>query len=346
MIGQCYGQLPDGRNVELYRFGTSELEVSIITYGARIVSLRAPDRDGVLEEVVLSYASLEDYVLDMSYLGALIGRYANRISNARFPLGGYHYELTKNDGEHSLHGGAYGFDKRLWQASAIGDTLRLYYYSAAGEEGFPGGLHVSVSYTISCNELRIVYRAIPDQETIVNLTNHMYFNLCPDRTQQIGGHELRLSAHSYTPVTPTLIPTGEIRHVRDSPFDFRKRTAIGERIGDAHEQLRFADGYDHNWILDEKMGELRSVAEVYEPRSGRRMEVITTEPGMQFYSGNQLARVPPDTGATGYGYRCGFCLETQHFPDSPNQPHFPSTRIAAGQTYWSSTAYRFCRVLL
>lgn len=341
MIAQHYGRLPDGRSVELYRFGTSALEVSVITYGGRIVSLCTPDRHGLPGEVVLGYESLEQYLSDRSYLGALIGRYANRIAGARFRLDGHEYELARNDGENSLHGGRRGFDKRLWQAQVRGEALQLDYDSAAGEEGFPGSLHVSVAYTVSGNELHIDYAALSDRDTVVNLTNHTYFNLSSDPTQQVLNHELILHAGMYTPVSPSLIPTGEIRPVRDSPFDFRRRAPIGARIGDADEQVCIAGGYDHNWTVDGEMGVLRPAAEVYEPGSGRYMEVMTTEPGVQFYSGNQLAMPSPETGPSGHGYRCGFCLETQHFPDSPNHCRFPSTRLQAGESYRTSTVYRF-----
>jgi aldose 1-epimerase len=341
MRAQHYGRLAGGRSVELYRLGTPELELGVITYGGRIVSLRTPDRSGLPGDVVLGYGSLQGYLDDTSYHGALIGRYANRIANALFALGGRRYELAKNDGEHSLHGGTCGFDKRLWQAKAHGESLELYYRSAPGEEGFPGGLDVSVLYTVCRNELRIDYSARADAETVVNLTNHMYFNLTAHFARQIVEHELVLQAHSYTPVTATLVPTGELRDVRHSPFDFRQRAAIGGRIDADHEQLRFAGGYDHNWILFERRGTLDLAAAVYEPSSGRRMEVMTSEPGVQFYSGNQLSQPAPETGRAGHGFRCGFCLETQHFPDSPNHSNFPSTRLAAGRTYTSSTVYRF-----
>jgi aldose 1-epimerase len=307
------------------------VEAVVITYGATLVSLKVPDRAGKSADVVLGYDTVEGYEQGKSYFGGTIGRYGNRIARGEFALDGTAFHLPKNDGPNSLHGGTVGFNKRIWtgvdRSRSDAEVLELSYTSADGEEGYPGTLKVKVTYTLPAetDELRIDYEARTDKDTVINLTNHSYFNLSGDTTKEIVDHQLLLRAPQFTPVDATLIPTGELRAVRGTPFDFTKLTAIGARIDQDDEQLKFGKGYDHNWVLEkpQKAG-LQLAAEVFEPASGRVLEVLTTEPGIQFYSGNFLDGTAKGKGGQLYAHRTGLCLETQHFPDSPNHPGFPS----------------------
>jgi aldose 1-epimerase len=336
----------DGKSVFLYTLKNHNgIEATLTNYGATLVSLKVPDRHGKFADVVLGYDDLDSYARGHSYFGATVGRYGNRIGNARFTLNGVTYHLAKNDGPNSLHGGTKGFNKVVWEghdvtASGV-PAVQFTYVSKDGEEGYPGNLTAKVTYTLTdSNELKLEYDVTTDRDTVQNLTHHSYFNLS-GAGHEILGHELQLNADRFTPVDATLIPTGELASVEGTPFDFRRSTAIGARIGQANEQLQRGNGYDHNWVLNGASGSLRSVALVYEPLSGRTLEVFTTEPGMQFYSGNFLDGSEHGKRGIAYAYRTGFCLETQHFPDSPNHPQFPSTTLRAGQHYYSTTIYKF-----
>jgi aldose 1-epimerase len=338
---QAWGKLPDGTPVELYTLSNANgMKAVISTYGGAVVSLTAPDRNGKYADVALGMENLEGYLKPVPYFGALIGRYGNRIGHAQFALDGKPYHLAKNDGDNTLHGGDRGFDKRVWTAREAGGGLELTYVSKDGEEGYPGTLSAKVLYTVTPqNELRIEYTATTDRNTVANLTNHTYFNLAGAGEGDILGHEVTIHADRFTPVDKGLIPTGELRVVKGTPFDFTKSTAIGARIGQADEQLQFGKGYDHNWVLNGSG--MRTVAEVYEPKSGRVMDVSTDQPGLQFYTGNFLDGTIRGKGGKVYGNRGAFCMETQHFPDSPNQPKFPTTELKPGQTYHTVTVYKF-----
>jgi aldose 1-epimerase len=341
MNHQPYGTTPDGAAVELYTLSTAHgMRAEIITYGGAVVRLTAPDRHGKFADIVLGMDNLDGYRSEPNYFGALIGRYGNRIGHAGFTLEGKPYHLPKNDGENTLHGGLRGFDKRVWKARAAGGGLELTYTSADGEEGFPGKLTATVVYTLTDqNELKIDYSATTDKPTVVNLTNHSYFNLAGEGT--VLKHEVTILANRFTPVDSGLIPTGELQPVAGTPFDFTKSTAIGARIDAKDQQIQFGRGYDHNWVLNSGGGAMAKAAEVYEPTSGRVMEVWTTEPGLQFYTGNFLDGKVIGKGGTAYPFRGAFCMETQHFPDSPNKPKFPSTELKPGQTYHTTTIYKF-----
>jgi aldose 1-epimerase len=343
-----FGKTKDGDTVYRYVLTNDKgVEAVVISYGAALVSLKAPDRTGKRADIVLGYENLDGYEQDKSFFGATIGRYGNRIAGGQFALDGTVFHLPKNDGPNSLHGGSPGFNKQIWigvdRSRKNAQVLELSYTSADGEEGYPGTLKVQVTYTLpaEANELQIAYSATTDKETVVNLTNHSYFNLSGVAGQDILNHQLLLHALEFTPVDATLIPTGELRAVRGTPFDFTTATAIGARINQDDQQLKFGKGYDHNWVLQRKdKGGLQLAAEVFEPTSGRVLEVLTTEPGIQFYSGNFLDGTARGRGGQLYGHRTGFCLETQHFPDSPNHPNFPSTVLKPGQTYRSTTVFR------
>lgn len=343
----AFGRLPDGRPVESFTLtNAGGVEVRVISYGAIIVSVRVPDRDGRLDDVVLGHDDLQGYLDKPAYLGALIGRYGNRIAGGRFSLDGKTYSLVTNNGPNHLHGGTRGFDKVLWKtepfekAGAAG--LVFSRVSPDGEEGYPGRLDVRVTYTLNDrNELSFEYVATTDKPTIVNLTQHSYFNLAGDGKRDILGHELTIEADRYTPVDKTLIPTGVLAPVAGTPFDFRKPAAIGARIGADHEQIRHGGGYDHNYVLNRSGGALALAARVYEPTTGRTMDIATTEPGVQFYSGNFLDGSIKGKAGRAYAHRYGFCLETQHYPDSPNKPAFPSTVVRPGTEYRSKTVLTF-----
>jgi aldose 1-epimerase len=346
MSKQPYGKMPDGTQVDVYTLtGSGGMEARIITYGGVVVSVMTPDREGKRGDVVLGMDSLDGYRSQTAYLGALIGRYGNRIGHGQFPLEGRTYNLPKNNGDNTLHGGTQGFDKRVWQAreasGAEGPALELTYISRDGEEGFPGTLTARALYTVTArNELKIDYTATTDKPTVVNLTNHSYWNLSGAGEGDILGHQVIINASRFTPTDAGLIPTGELRPVAGTPFDFRRSTAIGARIDRPDDQLKYGSGYDQNFVLDKGSGGLTKAAEVYDPKSGRAMEVWTTEPSVQFYTGNHLNGIDGKGGKV-YNARGALCLETQHSPDSPNKPAFPSTELKPGATYRSTTVYRF-----
>ena len=336
---ESFGKMPDGTAVEIYTLKNSALEARITTYGGTVVSLKTADRQGKVDDIVLGFDSLDGYLQKNDpFFGAIIGRYANRIAHAEFSLGGKKYSVPKNDGENSLHGGTRGFDKVVWQAKPIADGVEFTYVSKDGDQGYPGTLTATVRYTLRGNELHIEYSATTDKDTVVNLTNHSYFNLAG--TGDILGHQLKINASRYTPVDATLIPTGELAPVQGTPFDFRKSTAIGQRIGGSDEQLKRGRGYDHNWVLDND-AKFAEAAEVYEPTTGRVQTVFSDQPGIQFYSGNFLDGTVKGKQGKMYAHRSGLCLETQHFPDSPNHPKFPSTELKPGRRYHTVTVFRF-----
>ena len=343
MMKETYGKLPDGTAVDLYTLANrSGMEVKITNYGGIIVSIKTPDRNGKMGDVVLGYDNLDGYVTKNPFFGCLVGRYGNRIGKARFSLSGVEYKLASNNGQNHLDGGLKGSDKQVWQARALDDAtgLELKYLSRDGEEGYPGNLSVTVTYTLGDdNSLKIDYLATTDKETVLNLTNHSYFNLAGEG--DILGHEMMIDADRFTPVDSELITTGELRAVAGTPFDFLKPTPIGARIDADDEQIVFGNGYDHNFVLNHKPGEMGLVARVYEPKTGRQMEVSTTEPGVQFYTGNFLDGSIRGKSGRIVERRSGFCLETQHFPDSPNKPQFPSPVLKPGETYRTSTSFRF-----
>jgi len=340
-----FGTAGDGAAVDLYTLtNKAGVEAKISTYGATLVSLKEPDRTGKLANVVLGFDSVDNYVKGVPFYGATIGRYGNRIALGKFTLDAKSYQLPTNDGPNSLHGGVKGFDKRLWKAQAVPgkNAVKLTYVSADGEEGYPGVLTVHVTYTLqNDNALRITYDATTTKPTVVNLTNHSYFNLSGNPETPITGEVLKINADAFTPVSSTLIPTGELKPVAGTPFDFRVATEIGARIGADDEQLKFGKGYDHNWALNKaKAGTMTSAAVLSDPVSGRVMEVKTTEPGLQFYSGNFMDGKPAG-GGTVYQHRTGLCLETQHFPDAPNHANFASTVLRPGQKYHTETVLMF-----
>jgi aldose 1-epimerase len=344
---ESFGQTPGGQPVDIYTLtNTHGSEAKITTYGGILTSLRVPDRDGKLDDVVLGFDNLDAYLKGHPWFGALIGRYGNRIAKGRFTLNGVEYKLATNNGDNHLHGGVKGFDKVVWNAKPLkvpnGVALELTYLSKDGEEGYPGNLSVKVVYTLTnANELKLDYSATTDKDTIVNLTNHAYFNLAGAGSGDILNHRLYINASRFTPIDSGSIPTGELRSVRGTPFDFTRLTAIGARINADDEQLKFGSGYDHNFVLNGTMGVMRLAARVYEPSSGRVLEVLTTEPGLQFYSGNFLDGTLTGKGGKVYQHRYGFCLESQHFPDSPNKSNFPSTVLRKGARYHTMTIYRF-----
>ena len=343
---QAFGTVPEGP-VDLYTMTNSRgMEVRAMNYGGIIVSLRVPDKKGVLADLVLGFDTLDAYLNNMPYFGAIIGRCANRIAKGKFALDGVEYRLARNNGMNSLHGGLKGFDKVLWYGEQFennhGIGVVFTYTSKDGEEGYPGNLKATVTYTLTDqSELQIEYEATPDKATPVNLTNHSYFNLAGEGNGDILKHELMLDADRFTLVDSTLIPTGELRSVARTPFDFTKPTAIGARIDANNEQLAIAHGFDHNFVLNRKSSQLALAGRVHEPQTGRVQEVYTTEPGVQFYTGNFLDGTIIGKHGHAYNKHAGFCLETQHFPDAPNHPNFPSTILKPGQTYHSRTVYKF-----
>jgi aldose 1-epimerase len=343
-----WGVLPDGRPATLYTLkNAAGMEVRISNYGGIITHWTAPDRTGKYADIALGYDSLSGYLAATPYFGAIIGRYGNRIAKGRFALEGKTYRLAVNNIGNHLHGGLKGFDKVLWAAESMekDGALKLSYSSPDGEEGYPGRLEVEVVYTLmQDNALKISYKATTDKTTVVNLTNHAYFNLSADPARDILSHELQLNAARFLPVDKTLIPTGELRPAAGTPFDFTSRQTIGARIETKNdEQLAFGGGYDHCWILNRAAGDaaLASAGVLFDPSSGRRLEVLTTEPAIQFYSGNFLDASITGKGGVVYRRRSGLCLETQHYPDSPNQPAFPTTVLKPGETYLTETVYRF-----
>ena len=348
MKKQPFGKTSDDRAVDLYTLTNKNgMEVAITNFGGIVVALKVPDRNGKLDDVVLGYDGLEGYLSNPAFLGAIIGRYCNRIAHGTFTLHGISYKLPKNDGDNTIHGGPDGFNKRLWKAKDVStgnvQALELTYVSLDGEEGFPGNLSVQVVYTLTDeNELRIAYSAATDKDTVLNLTNHSYFNLAGQGNGDILEQQLMIRGDRITPVDATLIPTGELRPVKGTPFDFTHSTAIGARINQDDPQLKLGHGYDHNWVLNSSGKETPALAaEAYEPKSGRVLQVLTTEPGLQFYTGNFLDGTIHGKGGKVYNRRYAFCLETQHFPDSPNHPVFPSTELKAGQKYSSTTIFKF-----
>lgn len=351
MKKELFGKIPGGRDVYLYTLKNKHgMEAKIANYGGIVVSLLVPDKSGKFDDIVLGYDSLAQYITSNGpYFGALIGRYGNRIGKGKFTLNGKQYQLATNNGPNHLHGGLKGFDKVFWEvdeaANADGRTLALKYTSKDGEEGYPGTLSVKVLYSLTDdNALRIEYSATTDQPTVLNLTHHSYFNLAGAGNGDILSHELTINADKFTPIDDGLIPTGELRDVNGTPMDFRTSAVIGARVSDKDKQLISGKGYDHNWVLNRTAGSATgfvAAAKVYEKTSGRVMEVWTTEPGLQFYCGNFLDGTNIGKRGKKYNYRYGFCLETQHFPDSPNKPGFPSTVLNPGVEFKSTTAYAF-----
>lgn len=344
---EAFGKTPDGTTVALYTLTSGKgMEVKIATYGGIVVSIKTPDRNGQIEDIVLGFDKLEPYLKGHPYFGAITGRYANRIAKGRFSLGGVEYKLATNNGENHLHGGVRGFDKRVWEAKPLnlpnGVSVELKYLSQDGEEGYPGNLSSRVLYTLTNdNQLRIDYDATSDKDTVLNLTNHSYFNLAGQGKEDILNHQLMLNADRFTPTDAGSIPTGELRPVAGTPFDFRKLTVIGARIDQNEQQLILGKGYDHNWVLNGQMGTLSQAAKVLESKTGRVLEVWTTEPGVQFYTANYLDGTLTGKGGRVYQRRYGLCLETQHYPDSPNKPTFPTTVLKKGARYRSTTVFKF-----
>ena len=345
VTSEPFGKTPDGTAVSIYTLINSKgVEARIMTYGGIVVSLKVPDKTGTLGDIVLGYDNLADYIKASPYFGCLVGRYGNRIAKGKFTLNGAEYSLATNNIGNHLHGGLKGFDKVVWTAKVLTNktdaTLELKYVSANGEEGYPGKLSVTAVYSVTeKNELRLDFSAKTDKATVCNLTHHSYFNLAGKG--DVLSHNVMMSAETFTPVDCTLIPTGELKPVAGTPFDFRKSTAIGARIKADDEQLKFGGGYDHNWVFNKPVGKLTSLATVREATTGRIMEVLSTEPGLQFYSGNFLDGTLVGKGGVTYQHRTGFCMEPQHYPDSPNKPAFPSTVLLPGKEYRNTIIYRF-----
>lgn len=344
VVKSAFGKTEDGQAVDLYTLTNANgMKAKITTYGGIITELDVPDRDGKLEDVVLGFDNLDGYLKGHPYFGAIVGRVANRIAKGKFMLDGKEYSVPVNNGPNALHGGIKGFDKKVWKAETISSPdavgLRLSYTSADGEEGYPGELKATVTYTLTNqNELKIDYAATTNKATPVNLTNHSYFNLAGPASGPIGDHELTLMADKYTPTDDTLIPTGAIKDVKGTPLDFTKPATIGSRLGELKGD---PGGYDHNFVINKTDRFPALAARVYEPKSGRIMEVLTTEPGVQFYTGNFLDGTVKGKGGTVYKKNQGFCLECQHYPDSVNHPDFPSVILKPGNTYKQTTIYKF-----
>jgi aldose 1-epimerase len=344
-----FGTMPDGREVKMYTLTNNQgMSMNVINYGGIIVSLNVPDKNGKIEDVVLGYDSLSHYIRNNPYFGALIGRYGNRIAKGKFSLDGKSYQLPTNNGPNHLHGGFNGFDKVFWNIEPIdttaGNALRLTYQSKDGEEGYPGNLNVEVIYLLTeKNELNISYKATTDKKTITNLTQHTYFNLSGGAKADILQHELVLNADQFIPVDKTLIPTGKLQNVEETPFDFRTPITIGSRISKKDQQLEFGGGYDHCWVIRDSSANdsLKLAGTLYEPISGRLLSISTTEPGIQFYSGNFLDGSNIGKKGAIYKHRYGLCLESEHFPDSPNQKTFPSVELNPGEVYRTQTVYAF-----
>lgn len=344
---QPFGTMPDGTDVSLYTLtNTNGMQVKITNYGGTITSILVPDKQGDISDVVLGFDNLDSYIKDSPFFGCIIGRYGNRLANGQFTLDGKTYTLAVNNGPNHLHGGKKGFDKRVWDAvehpSDDGGVLELHYKSPDGEEGYPGNLEVIVSYTLTAeNEIKIRYRASTDKKTPINLTNHTYFNLKDAGKSDILNHVVQLHADTFTPVNENMIPTGEVQSVKGTPMDFLEPKPIGQDIDQDYAQLQYGGGYDHNYVINGKAGDLRLVARVTEPESGRVLETFSEEPGVQFYTGNNLDGTVTGKEGNVYKMRHGFCLETQHYPDSPNQPNFPSTILLPHDQYDTMTVYKF-----
>ncbi len=337
----AFGKMPDGKAVEVYTLKSKDLQVKIMTYGARVISLEAPDKAGKRADVVLGHPDLQGYLADKkTYFGAVVGRYGNRIAKGQFTVDGKQYQVPVNNNGQSLHGGLLGFDSLIWTAKPIPEGVEMTLVSPDGDQGYPGTLTAHVRYTLKGDALRLDYSATTTKDTVLNLTNHSYFNLTGEGSGTILGHTVQINADRYTPVNKVLIPTGQLPPVEGTPFDFRLPHEIGARIETAgNEQLTFAGGYDHNWVLNGSNGEMKTAAVVTDPASGRKLTVTTTEPGVQFYTGNFLDGTITGTGGKVYPKRGAFCLETQHFPDSPNHPDFPTTLLKVGQTMHSTTVF-------
>jgi aldose 1-epimerase len=346
-VKSLFGELADGTEVHSWALENGGTRLKVLSYGGIVQSLEIPDREGRYANVSLGFETIEDYVAGSPYFGALIGRYGNRIAEGRFTLDGESHQVAVNDGANSLHGGAQGFDRCVWDVEPFteGSDVGLYLYrtSADGEMGYPGTLTTKVTYTLTRHgDWRVDYQATTDRTTVVNLTSHVYWNLAGESSGSIHDHELEIAASRYTPVDPGLIPTGELAEVAGTPFDFRRTKTVGEDLRTAHQQLLYSKGIDHNYVLDKGItGEPEHVATLKDPSSGRTMKIATTEPGLQFYSGNFLDGTLVGTGGGVYRQGDALCLETQHFPDSPNQPSFPSTVLRPGQTYRSTTVHSF-----
>jgi len=337
-----WGKTSDGTPVELYTLTDADLTVTITTFGARITSIEAPDRSGKKADVVLGYNNVAQYEADKStYFGAIVGRYGNRIAKGTFTIDGTAYHIPLNNNGNALHGGPGGFSTLVWSGRALPDGVEMTLLSPDGDMGFPGALTLHVRYTLAGKSLRIAYSATTTKPTVINVTNHSYFNLGGEASGTILSEQMMIPADKYTPTDALLIPTGELAPVQGTPFDFRKPTAIGARIGADNVQLKQAGGYDHNWVLNNPGPSLHTAAEVYDPASGRTLTVTTTEPGVQFYSGNFLDGTAKGISGTAYVKNAGYCLETQHFPDSPNEPTFPSTELLPGHTMHSETIFTF-----
>jgi len=341
---QPFGKTSDGSEVDIYNLKSAAIEVRVITYGGIVQSIKVPDKNGKIADVVLGFDSLDGYTSgpkpNPAFFGAIIGRYANRIAGAKFTLDGKTYSTPQNDGKNTLHSGPKGFDKAVWKAKDIPHGVELTHVSPDGDAGFPGTLTAVVRYTLVGKDFKIDYSATADKDTVLNLTNHSYFNLAGEGNGDILQNQVKINASRYTPVDDNLIPTGELPPVAGTPFDFRKPTAVGARINDDNDQLKKGHGYDHNWVLDSG-GKLSEAAEVYEPGSGRVLQVLTDQPGVQFYTGNFLDGTITGKGGKAYQRRDALCLETQHFPDSPNHPKFPTTELKPGQKYHTVTVFRF-----
>ena len=338
---RSFGRMPNGAAVDLYVLNDGKVGAGIITYGGIVVSLRTPDRNGKLDDVVLGCDSVKKYIEQTAHFGGIVGRYANRIAHGTFQLDGHTYSIPKNDGDNALHGGPQGFDKVLWSAKPIADGIELTYTSKDGDQGFPGTLTTAVRYTLNGGALKIDYSATTDKDTVLNLTNHSYFNLAGQGNGDILRDVVKIDASRMTPVDANLIPNGEVKPVEGTPFDFRTPHDVGERIDADDPQLRLGDGYDHNFVLDHAPGQFAEAAEVYEPTTGRILRVLTDQPGLQLYTGNFLDGSITRKQGRVYKRRFALCLETQHFPDSPNHPSFPSTELKPGQKFHSVTVYEF-----
>ncbi|MCX7875502.1 MAG: galactose mutarotase [Melioribacteraceae bacterium] len=348
MEKKIFGKLDDGTEVFLFTLKNKNgMKAEIITYGATVVSLTSPDRNNNYKDIVLGYDSISGYVNDVSYFGSIVGRFGNRIAKGQFSIDGIKYQLTINNNENHLHGGKYGFNKKNWDfvksvEDENGMSLILKYLSKDGEEGYPGNLEIYVTYSVTNNdELKIEYSATTDKKTIINPTHHSYFNLTANPNNTILDHELMINAEYYTPVNSGLIPLGKLEKVENTPFDFRSPKKIGKDIDSDFDQLKLGLGYDHNFVINRKNNDVIKIAEVYEPTTGRFMEVFSDQPGLQFYSGNFLNGTAIGKNGIKYNYRTSFCLEAQHFPDSPNQKDFPSVFLKPGEVYKQTTIYKF-----